>query len=664
MIKRCVGALGLVFELCIRPVAAAPTWIQDTGSAIVTETADGPNTWKYDIVLTNGFSDRVRIIGGALADKISRVDVTIGTNRVLQVEVSGARTNQRILAVGSIGFKPGVPPQETGWFRLRNTFVEQGVSTLDAHSIMDSEFDNDVGSIHIRQASTEVESRLENVEVRGSITQSLLVDRGRIVDATVRGRLGAPGATGVTCQVNGVIDLFTVGEINGQLRCNYFGTEVTSWIDRLTVSNANGQSGDVNGLIRAPGIARQINIAGDLNGDIDVFDNTLTMTVPFDSTPHTTFDDRMIVVGKSFTAGHTIRVRKSIGSQIVFNNSNTPGAVWAGTVNISDATDDPYPNTIITGPEYAVLSDVIGGGSVGLSSFVSHKTDCIPADGASVGGAAVPGTSVSGSPKAQIMVRHYGPVTATGLSAVPTSPAEYPIVLERRRVGETAWTDRSSCFDSIQYEPTTVGQNTLVNNPNVVLVRPTYRLIPGCEYRVSPRTTGTNPLRSSTTGAPVAGSSAYTFTVEGCQSDFNFSGQVDTQDLTTFLGQFGQQSSVCDLPADLNLDGAVNTIDLTAFLGDFGLPCASARPANQGEPASAAPSTTRVAAQTRSSRGTTEQGRPGDETSGPFTPPGPLLLALGFTSLEEHQAYVDSLTPEALRAHLLRLLEAATNLIE
>jgi hypothetical protein len=58
-------------------------------------------------------------------------------------------------------------------------------------------------------------------------------------------------------------------------------------------------------------------------------------------------------------------------------------------------------------------------------------------------------------------------------------------------------------------------------------------------------------------------------------SDLNFDGQINTADLTTFLGRFGQPAPLGSEPAraDFNADGVVNTADLTFFLGRFGSAC-------------------------------------------------------------------------------------------
>lgn len=58
----------------------------------------------------------------------------------------------------------------------------------------------------------------------------------------------------------------------------------------------------------------------------------------------------------------------------------------------------------------------------------------------------------------------------------------------------------------------------------------------------------------------------------GCTGDLNADGVVNTADLTTFLGLFGQFVPV-NSAGDANGDGVVNTADLTAFLGRFGVGC-------------------------------------------------------------------------------------------
>lgn len=57
-----------------------------------------------------------------------------------------------------------------------------------------------------------------------------------------------------------------------------------------------------------------------------------------------------------------------------------------------------------------------------------------------------------------------------------------------------------------------------------------------------------------------------------CTGDINYDGSVNTNDLTTFLGNFGHQVDP-GTNGDMNGDGTVTTLDLTTFLGAFGVPC-------------------------------------------------------------------------------------------
>lgn len=53
-----------------------------------------------------------------------------------------------------------------------------------------------------------------------------------------------------------------------------------------------------------------------------------------------------------------------------------------------------------------------------------------------------------------------------------------------------------------------------------------------------------------------------------CSADITGDSRVDTADLVSLLGQFGQSGPA--LAADLNDDATVNTLDLTILLGTFG----------------------------------------------------------------------------------------------
>jgi hypothetical protein len=58
-----------------------------------------------------------------------------------------------------------------------------------------------------------------------------------------------------------------------------------------------------------------------------------------------------------------------------------------------------------------------------------------------------------------------------------------------------------------------------------------------------------------------------------CVGDLNGDRVVNTADLVTFLGAFGQSASPAGSGADFVADGVVNTADLVFFLGRFGTAC-------------------------------------------------------------------------------------------
>ncbi len=89
-------------------------------------------------------------------------------------------------------------------------------------------------------------------------------------------------------------------------------------------------------------------------------------------------------------------------------------------------------------------------------------------------------------------------------------------------------------------------------------------------YRIS-TTDGTAPIALTDLG-PIGGGEnlrGLATIPPACPADLTGDGQVNTADLTRFLGRFGQPGG----PGDFNSDGAVNTADLTFFLARFGVAC-------------------------------------------------------------------------------------------
>lgn len=77
--------------------------------------------------------------------------------------------------------------------------------------------------------------------------------------------------------------------------------------------------------------------------------------------------------------------------------------------------------------------------------------------------------------------------------------------------------------------------------------------------------------RNTVSGDFVGVNLTIAFTPVPCTGDLNGDSTINTADLTTFLGQFGQSGA--GLCADLDNDGVVNTADLVLFLGRFGTNC-------------------------------------------------------------------------------------------
>lgn len=73
-------------------------------------------------------------------------------------------------------------------------------------------------------------------------------------------------------------------------------------------------------------------------------------------------------------------------------------------------------------------------------------------------------------------------------------------------------------------------------------------------------------------GAPIEMATASIAIAPPCFGDHNADGVVNTADLVTMLGRFGQTASP-GTPEDLNGDGAINTADLVVLLGWFGTTC-------------------------------------------------------------------------------------------
>ncbi|MBN8645191.1 MAG: hypothetical protein J0L61_08135 [Planctomycetes bacterium] len=166
---------------------------------------------------------------------------------------------------------------------------------------------------------------------------------------------------------------------------------------------------------------------------------------------------------------------------------------------------------------------------------------------------------------------------------------------------------------------------------------------------------------------PLARLDYFTFQVSClCPTDLNFDGAIDTGDLPILLGDFGKSQPSNPVPcppqlrADLNLDNTVSTPDLVILLGQFGTSCptppCSPALALSGGPAGASGS----AKTTGDALATSGTSSAVAVSSG--TPPGPVVAALGFTSMEAYGAYVDGLSESDRSAHFALLMQVASSI--
>lgn len=146
-------------------------------------------------------------------------------------------------------------------------------------------------------------------------------------------------------------------------------------------------------------------------------------------------------------------------------------------------------------------------------------------------------------------------------------------------------------------------------------------------------------------------------------------------DLTIFQGKFGQSAPVCSVNAaacgstipppivgDLNGDGVVNTIDLTMYLSRFGHACLQPPNCSGGNQFYMPGGPTAGIRRTGAGPGVTP-GEGGAAThSAAVSPPGPVIAALGFTSAEAFQSFVDTLSDAELKVYLVLVLQVAQSL--
>ncbi len=433
------------------------------------------------------------------------------------------------------------------------------------------------------------------------------------------------------------------------------GTDLNSVVNRIeAVANLSGSitvgslrytpGANASGLYVNNDCFANVHIRGDVTAPItfnNILDASSTITIGSRlSCPNGVGDPANSCTafnGIDFTFADALR------GQIVINAMND-GREWKSDVMVGSLTLSPKPY-------YTQSSNDLGGGAVGRVPFELHVVDCSPAvlrtdapmfPADPPVGTPMIGRSQSPCPAKPIRLTHYGPV-ANSLAGGTDKAA---VILQYRPAGSvgTSWTTRQDLLASVSVDPA---------SPRVLRVNPS-ELLPLGQYRVIPQDSVKCVLLGATTAIRTSQFAAW-FNIgdDACPGDLNGDGQRNTTDLTMFLSRFGQSSTDgCWVIGDFNFDGSVNTADLTFFLARFGVPCPSGDPELMG-PSQGQKETVRSAIRT---------GAAAETNLSTPTAPGPVIAALGFTSAEAYQAYLDTLSDEEMNAHVVVLLQVIDSL--
>jgi len=271
-------------------------------------------------------------------------------------------------------------------------------------------------------------------------------------------------------------------------------------------------------------------------------------------------------------------------SQITVNSSNplsSPGN-WAGSATIAGQVLSPLPT--YSQPSLVLTGNNTLDGAIGLFPYRLYRNDSVPSPLAN----GDPGTQsisqfVAGSPAADVVVRHYGPVFLASGQTVP---------LNIERFDGTAWVPANSLFSQfVSGRGVTLRRAAALSTEDLTL------LVTVATYRVYPAgLDGTalvcQPILLVATNPPPAPvpvvdyiSSPFVFRLTcasgGQPSPADIVGgdgnpprdfSVDGNDFVAFLNAFSAGSLLADIvggegnpPADGSIDGN----DFQAFLNSF-----------------------------------------------------------------------------------------------
>jgi len=340
------------------------------------------------------------------------------------------------------------------------------VGHLNVTAINQTDIAGDVfGDLVLLEREGGIPSPVIDMEVGGDLLGDVICEFGGIERLIVAGKIGVSSSTRSLIQTSEPIEELVAGEIFADIDCTVFGVDEN--IVHLSTTGAVG-NGDVVGSIVANGLLLSganpgIFVAGDLDADIE-FTSSLGA-------------GRRIVVGGSFADGRTIELPASgLLGQITFNNADSAGD-WDGLVVVG--------SNVLSFAGYPTTAATLGGGSVGLSPFALHDESCDPVSGGNV-------DALSDDP---FNARHYGPVDFTGSGD--------PVLVERRVIGTSTWTDQTAGFT---FSVTGDGAWFLTGTPVSG-----YAYQNGYEYRITPVRTGSDKLFcDGVSGEPAVAEYTYT----------------------------------------------------------------------------------------------------------------------------------------------------------
>jgi hypothetical protein len=242
---------------------------------------------------------------------------------------------------------------------------------------------------------------IEEVRVAGDVLNHIVTNFGDIEDIDAGGDIGTSQDPVVIASVNNDIGVISASAIYADISAfNQVGRVETlsgGFVGSLEAFQFTTAGVDDPGLF----------VAGDVDGSIELvhlwFDAKIEIEGSLLSGSEISivgilWGDGMIEIWSDLIGDITIGESDGLRGQIIINSADVAGE-WQGTVKVGTTTLSPKPLYTQTG---------LGGGAVGEVAFGCHLQDCDPAyDGGN--------HPVLTSEPGGVVIRHYGPVTWTGM---------------------------------------------------------------------------------------------------------------------------------------------------------------------------------------------------------------------------------------------------------